>query len=187
VTPAAVEEFATDEGALIARVTDRREVDADGEVDVSFADPEDAVRDRLDEMSLSTAARDVESAVREDTVPDANVRETVKRRVEERLDGEGDLGAFEAVEPDAETDEDDDGKPAAESDDASEPAAESDDAGDDAEDGDESNGDKSDGDELDDELDGDEPEPDESDADPAEATDADSASPDGQVSMEDYL
>ncbi|TKX43225.1 MULTISPECIES: DNA double-strand break repair protein Mre11 [unclassified Halorubrum] len=166
VTPAAVEEFATDEGALIARVTDRREVDADGEVDVSFADPEDAVRDRLNEMSLSTAARDVESAVREDTVPDANVRETVKRRVEERLDG--DLSAFEAVEPDAETDEDDDGKPGAESDDAE-------------------GGDELDGDAPDDELDDGEPEPDESDADPAEATDADSASPDGQVSMEDYL
>ncbi|TKX85049.1 exonuclease SbcCD subunit D, partial [Halorubrum sp. SS5] len=139
VTPAAVEEFATDEGALIARVTDRREVDADGEVDVSFADPEDAVRDRLDEMSLSTAARDVESAVREDTVPDANVRETVKRRVEKRLAGDGDLGAFEAVEPDAEAVDDDDG---------GEPTAESDDAGDDAPDADE--------------PDDDEPEPDES-------------------------
>src|SRR6056297_1085687 len=80
VTPAAVEEFATEDGALIARVTDRREVETDGEVDVNFADPEDAVRDRLDEMSLSTATRDVERAVRSETVPDTNVRETVKRR-----------------------------------------------------------------------------------------------------------
>ncbi|TKX56746.1 exonuclease SbcCD subunit D [Halorubrum sp. SS7] len=183
VTPAAVEEFATDEGALIARVTDRREVDADGEVDVSFADPEDAVRDRLDEMSLSTAARDVESAVREDTVPDANVRETVKRRVEERLDGDEDLGAFEAVEPDAETGDDDGGESATESDDAGDEELD-----DDAPDGDEPDGDAPDGDESNgEEPDDDEPEPDESDADPAEATDADAASPDGQVSMEDYL
>ena len=105
VTPAAVEEAAIDEGALIARVTDRREVDSGGEIQVSFADPEDAVRDRLDELSLSTVARDVEDAVREDAVPDANVRETVKRRVEERLDEAEDLGAFEVVETDEEPDD----------------------------------------------------------------------------------
>ncbi|EMA61164.1 DNA double-strand break repair protein Mre11 [Halorubrum lipolyticum] len=96
VTPAAIEEFATDEGALIARVTDRREVETDAEIDVSFADPEDAVRERVEEMGLSAAALDVEEAVRADTVPDANVRETVKRRVEERMD---DLDAFEGGEP----------------------------------------------------------------------------------------
>ena len=183
VTPAAVEEFATDEGALIARVTDRREVDADGEVDVSFADPEDAVRDRLDEMALSTAARDVERAVREDTVPDANVRETVKRGVEERLDDEGDLDAFEPVETDAETAETD-----AETTETNAEAAEIGGAGDDADsDGDEPEDDDP-GSEPNDETadDGaDEPEPDESD--PAEATGPDPASADGQVSMEDYL
>jgi DNA repair exonuclease SbcCD nuclease subunit len=92
VTPAAIEEFATEEGALIARVTDRREVETDAEVDVSFADPEDAVRERIEEMSLSEAARDVDEAVRADTLPDSNVRETVKGRIEERID---DLGAFD--------------------------------------------------------------------------------------------
>jgi len=91
VTPAAVEEFATEEGALIARVTDRREVETDAEVDVSFADPEDAVRERVEEMALSEAARDVDEAVRAETLPDSNVRETVKGRVEERID---DLDAF---------------------------------------------------------------------------------------------
>jgi len=95
VTPAAIEEFATDEGALIARVNDRREVETDAEVDVSFADPEDAVRERVNEMGLSEAALDVEEAVRADTVPDTNVRETVKRRVEERVD---DLDAFDRGE-----------------------------------------------------------------------------------------
>jgi exonuclease SbcD len=91
VTPAAIEEFATEEGALIARVTDRREVETDAEVDVSFADPEDAVRERIEEMALSEAARDVDEAVRAETVADTNVRETVKERVEERID---DLDAF---------------------------------------------------------------------------------------------
>ena len=169
VTPAAVEEFASDEGALVARVTDRREVDADGEVDVSFADPEDAVRDRLDEMALSTAARDVERAVREDGVPDANVRETVKRRIEERLDEDGDLGAFEAVDGsdvvgDAGESDDADGATDGEPEDDSEP----------------DNGEESDDDESD---------PPESTAEPesAEPDDPDPASTDGQVSMEDYL
>ncbi|WP_432508385.1 DNA double-strand break repair protein Mre11 [Halorubrum ezzemoulense] len=157
VTPAAVEEFATDEGALIARVVDRREVDADGEVDVSFADPEDAVRDRLDEMALSTAARDVERAVREDTVSDTNVRETVKRRVEERLDGDGDLDAFDAVE-------------------AGGDGAESDADGDEWDGGGaEPNGDAS------------EPTEPNTEPEAAEPEDSDPASTDGQVSMEDYL
>ncbi|PAU85422.1 DNA repair exonuclease [Halorubrum salipaludis] len=98
VTPAAIEEFATDQGALIARVTDRREVETDAEVDVSFADPEDAVRERVEEMGLSEAALDVEEAVRADTIPDTNVRETVKRRIEERVDDLDDLGAFDPGE-----------------------------------------------------------------------------------------
>ncbi|WP_017341955.1 DNA double-strand break repair protein Mre11 [Halorubrum sp. T3] len=195
VTPAAVEEFANDEGALIARVTDKREVDTDGEVDVSFADPEDAVRDRLDEMALSTAARDVESAVREDTVPDANVRETVKRRVEERLDEGEDLGAFEPVETAAEpieTDDDDAGD-----DDSDEPEGETVDGGSD-EPADETVDDGSDesdtGEPKPDDSDADQQKPDESatdepdaESDPAEAADPDPASTDGQVSMEDYL
>ncbi|WP_144799892.1 DNA double-strand break repair protein Mre11 [Halorubrum depositum] len=116
VTPAAIEEFATEEGALIARVTDRREVETDAEVDVSFADPEDAVRERIEEMALSEAARDVDEAVRADTLPDSNVRETVKGRVEDRID---DLDAFaggDAGSDDA--DSDDEGGVDAESDDA---------------------------------------------------------------------
>ncbi len=86
VTPAAIEGFATDEGALIARVSDRRTVDTDDEIDVSFADPEDAVRDRIEGMGLSTAALDVDEVVRADTVADSNVREAVKSRIEGRLD-----------------------------------------------------------------------------------------------------
>ncbi|OYR40483.1 DNA double-strand break repair protein Mre11 [Halorubrum sp. Eb13] len=106
VTPAAIEEFATEEGALIARVTDRREVETDAEVDVSFADPEDAVRERIEEMALSEAARDVDETVRADTLPDSNVRKTVKGRVEERID---DLDAFEGGGAGGDPEEGDDG------------------------------------------------------------------------------
>ena len=95
VTPAAVEEFADEAGALVARVTDRREVETETEIDVSFADPEDAVRERIDEMALSEAALDVDEAVRADTLADSNVRQTVKNRIEDRLEGSDGLDAFE--------------------------------------------------------------------------------------------
>ena len=95
VTPAAIEETADEAGALVSRVTDRREVETDADIDVSFADPEDAVRERIDEMALSAAALDVDEAVRAETIADSNVRETVKMRIEERLEEDGELDAFD--------------------------------------------------------------------------------------------
>jgi DNA repair exonuclease SbcCD nuclease subunit len=84
--PATVEEFASEQGALIARVNDHREVEAveDGP-DVSFADPDEAVRERVREMGLSGAALAVDETVRDGALADANVRETVENRVEELL------------------------------------------------------------------------------------------------------
>ncbi|MFC7204262.1 DNA double-strand break repair protein Mre11 [Haloferax namakaokahaiae] len=98
VTSAAVETFATEQGALVARVTDRRELDLDAPVatDVSFADPDDAVRERVREMGLSTAALDVEETIRASKVADSNVREEVKTRLAERIDD--DLSAFTTAE-----------------------------------------------------------------------------------------
>ncbi|MCT9096151.1 DNA double-strand break repair protein Mre11 [Haloarchaeobius sp. HME9146] len=96
VSPAAVEEFAIDRGALVARVTDRREFDEDSGVEVSFADPDEAVRERVRELGLSQAARDVDETVRASKVADSNVRDEVKDRVQALVDD--DLGAFEAVE-----------------------------------------------------------------------------------------
>jgi hypothetical protein len=95
VTPASVEELACDRGALVARVTDRREFEASEgtEPTVEFADPDEAVRERVSELGLSPAALDVDDAVRGE-VADTNVRETVKRRVRERLD---DLSGFESA------------------------------------------------------------------------------------------
>jgi hypothetical protein len=97
VAPAGVEEFAAERGALIARVNDRREVETATETEVSFADPDDAVRERLAEMGLSEAARGIDGTVRESKVADSNVRETVERRVRERVD-EGDLDAFASAD-----------------------------------------------------------------------------------------
>jgi DNA repair exonuclease SbcCD nuclease subunit len=103
VTPASVEEFATEAGALVARVTDRREVDeAAADLDVSFADPDDAVRERVREMGLSTAARDVDETVRASTVADSNVREAVKTHVDDLLaEDEGAFSPAEVEEPTA--------------------------------------------------------------------------------------
>jgi DNA repair exonuclease SbcCD nuclease subunit len=87
VTPASVEEAALAGGALVARVTDRRDVEATDDADaVSFADPDAAVRERVDSMGLSEAAREVDQLVRTGTLADSNVREAVATRVEQSLD-----------------------------------------------------------------------------------------------------
>ena len=100
VTPADVERFGDEQGALITRVNDRRDVDTETEVDVSFADPDDAVRERVRDMALSEAGLDVDDTVRDLDVADSNVRERVKQRVEDVVDG--DDGASE-TESDDET------------------------------------------------------------------------------------
>ncbi|WP_435063075.1 DNA double-strand break repair protein Mre11 [Halobaculum sp. EA56] len=102
VAPAAVEEFASERGALVARVTDRREVETDEELSVSFADPDEAVRERVSELGLSAAARDVDDVVRGE-LPDSNVREEVKRRLEGRLD-DGDLDVSGGGDDEGDTD-----------------------------------------------------------------------------------
>jgi exonuclease SbcD len=103
--PAVVEEFADERGALVARVNDRRDVEEpDGELDVSFADPDEAVRERVREMGLSTAAREVDETVRESGLADANVRDAVRDRVEELVDDDPD--AFDRADDDQPADED---------------------------------------------------------------------------------
>ncbi|WP_323171218.1 DNA double-strand break repair protein Mre11 [Natrialba sp. PRR66] len=100
ITPAAVEELALDRGALVARMNDRRELpDETEEVTVSFADPDAAVRERVRELGLSDAALGIDETVRNDELPNSNVRETVERRVRDLL--EDDRAAFDPV-PDCE-------------------------------------------------------------------------------------
>jgi exonuclease SbcD len=86
VTPADVERFGDEQGALITRVNDRREVETETDVDVSFADPDDAVRERVREMGLSEPALDVDETVRDLNLADSNVRDRVRSRVENVLE-----------------------------------------------------------------------------------------------------
>jgi DNA repair exonuclease SbcCD nuclease subunit len=108
IPPATIEEFALEEGALVARVKDRREVeDEDGEVEVSFADPDDAVRERVRDLGLSEAARGIDETVRASKVADSNVRESVQNRVSE-LVADGDLSTFESAPDEGESEASDD-------------------------------------------------------------------------------
>ncbi|WP_331236359.1 DNA double-strand break repair protein Mre11 [Natronorarus salvus] len=95
ITPAEVERYATDRGALVARMYDRREVESGTEIDVSFADPDEAVRERVREMGLSPVASAVDETVRASKLADSTVRMAVADTVRERLD---DLDAFEGVD-----------------------------------------------------------------------------------------
>jgi DNA repair exonuclease SbcCD nuclease subunit len=93
VTPAAVEEYALDNGALVARVTDHRESSAETEREVSFADPDDAVRERVRELGLSSAARSLDETVRASKVADSNVDDVVQSQVADLVE-DGDPEAF---------------------------------------------------------------------------------------------
>ena len=100
ISPGPIEELASEQGALIARVNDRRDLEMgeDEELEVSFADPDEAVRQRVREMGLSSAARDLDRVIRDGSIADSNVRESARRRVSEhREDG---LDAFEPVPED---------------------------------------------------------------------------------------
>ncbi|GGL61863.1 DNA double-strand break repair protein Mre11 [Halocalculus aciditolerans] len=102
VTPAEVETLGDDLGALVTRVNDRREFDETDDVEVSFADPDDAVRERVRDLDLSPAARGIDETVRESKVADSNVRDTVKDRVKALV--ADDPGAFDRADPGEETD-----------------------------------------------------------------------------------
>ena len=88
VTPGGIESFALDNGALIARVTDRREIETETELSVSFADPDAAVDDRIEELGLSAAAIDIDEAVRSPDIADANLRKTVKDRLKDQIEND---------------------------------------------------------------------------------------------------
>ncbi|MFB6293520.1 MAG: DNA double-strand break repair protein Mre11, partial [Halonotius sp.] len=119
VTPGEIESFALDNGALIARVTDRREIETETELSVSFADPDAAVDERIEELGLSAAALDIDEAVRSPDIADSNLRETVKSRLKEQIDDDP-----EALVP-PERDDGDASESAAESDSESDVATDS--------------------------------------------------------------
>ncbi len=100
VTPASVESFALDRGALVARVTDHREITAEEqETDISFADPDDAVTERVRDLGLSEAAHDIDETIRASKVADANVKDEVERHVRELLSKGSDALAADAETP----------------------------------------------------------------------------------------
>jgi DNA repair exonuclease SbcCD nuclease subunit len=96
IAPATIEEFADDRGALVARVTDHRELADEGDIEVSFADPDDAVRERIRDLGLSAAARDLDETIRASKVPDSKVADSVEDRVQEFVD-DADDGAFQSA------------------------------------------------------------------------------------------
>jgi len=99
VTPGPIEEVAREEGALLARVNDRREFEETAaEQTVTFADPDAAVRDRVEQLGLSPVAREVDQTVRDETVADSNVREVVRARIDAHL--EDGLNGFRAAPTD---------------------------------------------------------------------------------------
>jgi DNA repair exonuclease SbcCD nuclease subunit len=127
VTPAAVEDAALETGALLARVTDHRAVgDAEAPTapDVEFADPDAAVRERIDEMDLSTVGRRLDETVRDDGLADSNVRDRVATLVADAVET-GALGETESDGEDAPATDDEDA-PATDGEDA--PATDDEDA-----------------------------------------------------------
>ncbi|WP_251341195.1 DNA double-strand break repair protein Mre11 [Haloplanus halophilus] len=108
VTPAAVEEAALEEGALLARVTDHRAVGGEGveaDAEVEFGDPDAAVRERIREMDLSDAGRRLDETVRDEGLADSNVRDRVADLVADAVDDgsldRGDPDGASATGPDA--------------------------------------------------------------------------------------
>jgi len=102
VTPAAIEEYGDEQGALITRVTDHRELTDESDIEVSFADPDEAVRERVRDLGLSPAARDIDETIRASKVADSNVADTVEDHVRE-LVANADGGAFAAEDGTDET------------------------------------------------------------------------------------
>jgi DNA repair exonuclease SbcCD nuclease subunit len=99
VPAARIETAARQAGALVARVNDRREVDEDADLDVAFADPDEAVRERVRELGLSEAARDLDETIRASKVADANVADEVERHVEELLEAPAAFETGRATDP----------------------------------------------------------------------------------------
>lgn len=100
VSPAQVEEFVREQDALVARVTDRRQTAGDTEIDVTFADPDRAVRERIRELGLSGAAREVDETIRGRNIPDTTVADVVEEQVRDLIDD----GPDDAFDPAAEAD-----------------------------------------------------------------------------------
>lgn len=82
IPPGPLEELAVEDGALIARVNDRREVEAETpDYEVTFADPDEAVRERLRDLGLSTTGREIDRLIRDADIAQTNLRDRVYERI----------------------------------------------------------------------------------------------------------
>jgi hypothetical protein len=78
----------------VARVNDRREVSEETDLEVAFADPDEAVRERVRDLGLSGAARDLDEMIRASKIADSNVADEAEGRVADLLD---DPSAFDSA------------------------------------------------------------------------------------------
>lgn len=99
VTVGPLEDYAENElGALVARVSDRRKRGSDRvAIDVTFADPDDAVERRRRTLGLSAVVDELEQQARTETPVDSNLQDEVKEEIEVRI--EDDPESFDPVEP----------------------------------------------------------------------------------------
>ena len=98
VTVAPLEEFGDEQGALVTRVSDRRRRGVGRvAVDVSFADPDEAVERRLRTLGLSPVVTDLEQQARDDNSKTSNLTSVVEEIINDRI--EEDAAAFEPTEP----------------------------------------------------------------------------------------
>lgn len=88
IVPADLEEYGKSQGALVVRVSDRRDLTIeDIDIDVAFADPDDAVQERISQMPLSVAAYDIEQYVRNiKGHPKSNLADVVEAEITTRID-----------------------------------------------------------------------------------------------------
>lgn len=99
VTVAPLEAFGDEQGALVTRVSDRRRRGVERvTMDVSFADPDEAVEQRLRTLGLSPAIADLEKEARGDDLKTSNLTGIVEEMIEDRI--EDDPRSFEPSEPD---------------------------------------------------------------------------------------
>ena len=90
-------------GAVVARVNDRRDKDEDETTEVEFADPDSAVRERVDEMELTDAGREIDAVVRDKNVARTRIAEEIEESVEGFLDADGDEDGMEDGKPEQST------------------------------------------------------------------------------------
>lgn len=94
IPPGPLEERALTAGALVARVNDRREIETtDTDHEVTFADPDEAVRDRIRERDLSAPVRDIDRLIRDHDIATGNLRERVYDRVAEAMEADDEAPA----------------------------------------------------------------------------------------------